>query len=125
MAEIIQILIGAFVVGFSGAAAPGPMLTLVISSAAEKGFWTSFFIVIGHSLLELVVIVSLLLGLVKYLDNPVIVKVIGILGGVFLLYIGIDLIISVARGKNVINFKKLLKECTITGKSTFIITFLH
>ncbi|GAH67265.1 unnamed protein product, partial [marine sediment metagenome] len=51
MNEIYQIFIGSMVVAFSGALVPGPMLTLVISSVAKKGFWTSFFIVVGHSLL--------------------------------------------------------------------------
>ena len=86
-------------VAFSGALVPGPMLTLVISSVAEKGFWTSFFIVVGHSLLELAVVISFFFGLLKYLQNPLLVKIIGILGGVFLQYLGIDIIISIFRKK--------------------------
>jgi len=83
MNEIYQIFIGSMVVAFSGALVPGPMLTLVISSVAKKGFWTSFFIVVGHSLLELVVVISFFFGILKYLDNPFIAKIIGILGGCF------------------------------------------
>ena len=100
---------------------PGPMLTLVISSVAEKGFWTSVFIVIGHSILELAVVIAFFMGALKYLENPLIIKIIGILGGVFLLYIGVDILVSVFRKKFIINFKSILGKKTITGRSTGII----
>jgi len=118
MNEIYQIFIGSMVVAFSGALVPGPMLTLVISSVAKKGFWTSFFIVLGHSLLELIVVICFFLGILKFLDGPIITKIIGILGGVFLLYLGIDIIVSIFKKKFIIDFKSVLKDRTITGKST-------
>jgi len=118
MNEVYQIFIGSMIVGFSGALVPGPMLTLVISSVARKGFWTSFFIVVGHSLLELVVVISFFLGILKYLSSPLITKIIGILGGTLLLYMGVDIIISVFKKKYTIDFKSMLKQRTITGKST-------
>jgi len=121
MDSIYQIFIGSMLVAFSGALVPGPMLTLVISSVAEKGFWTSFFIVVGHSLLELLVVISFFLGVIKHLENPLIVKIIGILGGVFLLYLGVDIIISIFRKKYIIDFKSIVKKRTITGKSTVIV----
>ncbi|MBM3710076.1 MAG: lysine transporter LysE, partial [Actinobacteria bacterium] len=58
MGEIAQIFFGALIVAFTGALIPGPMLTLVITSVAQKGFWTSFFIVVGHSILELFIVIS-------------------------------------------------------------------
>jgi threonine/homoserine/homoserine lactone efflux protein len=121
MNNIYQIFIGSMLVAFSGALVPGPMLTLVISSVAEKGFWTSFFIVVGHSLLELAVVLSFFLGVLKYLENPLIIKIIGILGGLFLLYLGTDIIISIFRKKYIIDFKSIVKKKTITGKSTGVV----
>jgi threonine/homoserine/homoserine lactone efflux protein len=121
MGELVEIFFGAMVVGFSGALTPGPMLTLVISSTAEKGFWTSFFIVVGHALLELLVVAAFFLGLLRYLENPLIAKIIGIVGGVFLLYLGVDIIISVFRKKFTIDFKSMIKKRTMTAKSTGII----
>ncbi len=123
MNEIYQIFIGSMIVAFSGALVPGPMLTLVISSVARKGFWTSFFIVVGHSILELIVVIGFFLGILKFLDNPFIAKIIGILGGIFLLYIGIDIIVSIFKKKFIIDFKSALKQRTITGKSTIIVIF--
>jgi threonine/homoserine/homoserine lactone efflux protein len=121
MGEIVEIFFGAMVVGFSGALTPGPMLTLVISSTAEKGFWTSFFIVVGHALLELLVVAAFFLGLIRYLENPLITKIIGIVGGVFLLYLGVDILVSVARRKFRIDFKSMIEKRTINARSTGII----
>ena len=123
MDGIYQIFIGSMVVAFSGALVPGPMLTLVISSVARKGFWTSFFIVVGHAILELIVVIGFFLGILKFLDNPLIAKIIGILGGIFLLYIGTDIIVSIFKKKFIIDFKSVLKQRTITGKSTIIVIF--
>jgi len=94
------------------------MLTLVISSVAEKGFWTSFFIVLGHALLELIVVIFFFLGILKFLDNVLITKIISILGGIFLLYIGIDIIVSISKKKFTIDFKSAINRRTITGKSS-------
>jgi len=121
MGELVEIFIGAMIVGFSGALSPGPMLTLVISSTAEKGFWTSFFIVVGHAVLELAVVAAFFLGLIRYLENPLISKIIGIVGGVFLIYLGIDIIVSVFRKKFLIDFRSVLKQKTMNPRSTGII----
>jgi threonine/homoserine/homoserine lactone efflux protein len=121
MGELVEIFFGAMIVGFSGALTPGPMLTLVISSTAEKGFWTSFFIVVGHALLELLVVAAFFMGLLRYLENPLIAKIIGIVGGVFLLYLGVDIIISVFRKKFTIDFKSMVKKRTMNARSTGII----
>jgi threonine/homoserine/homoserine lactone efflux protein len=117
MNDIIEIFFGSMIVAFSGALVPGPMLTLVISSAAKKGFWTSFFIVVGHSLLELAVVIAFFLGFLKYLENPLIAKIIGIIGGVFLLYLGADILISVIRKKFLIDFKSIIRSRQINART--------
>jgi len=115
MAELAEIFIGAMVVGFSGALVPGPMLTLTITSVAQKGFWASFYISLGHSILELLLVLSFFLGILKYLDNQLLMKIIGILGGLFLLYLGGDLIYSVFRKKITIDLSRP-KGKTAPGK---------
>ena len=122
MSEVIQIFIGSIIVAFSGAAAPGPMLTLVITSVAEKGFWTSFFIVLGHCILELFVVISFVLGILKYLNNPLLLKIIGLIGGIFLLYLGGNILYSVFRKKIKVDFKSTIKKNSMNKKSIFIIT---
>jgi len=108
-------------VAFSGALVPGPMLTLVVTSVTQRGFWTSFFIVVGHSILELAVVVSFYLGVLKYLDNPIVLKVISALGGAFLIYMGANILVSIFRKKIKLNLDTTSDKNRIDSKNTFII----
>jgi threonine/homoserine/homoserine lactone efflux protein len=120
--EIIQIFFGSLIVAFSGALMPGPMLTLVIASVAQKGFWTSVFIVIGHSILELLIVISFYLGVLKYLDNPLVIKIISIVGGAFLIYMAVSIIVSIARKKIKLDLDAKSIAKNLGTKNTFIIT---
>ena len=122
MNEIIQIFFGSLIVAFSGALMPGPMLTLVIASVAQKGFWTSVFIVIGHSILELLIVISFYLGVLKYLDNPLVIKIISIVGGAFLVYMAVSIIVSIARKKIKLDMDAKSIAKNLGTKNTFIIT---
>ena len=122
MNEIIQIFFGSLIVAFSGALMPGPMLTLVIASVAQKGFWTSVFIVIGHSILELLIVISFYLGVLKYLDNPLVIKIISIVGGAFLIYMAVSIIVSIARKKIKLDLDAKSIAKNLGTKNTFIIT---
>jgi len=120
--EITQIFFGSLIVAFSGALMPGPMLTLVIASVAQKGFWTSVFIVIGHSILELLIVISFYLGVLKYLDNPLVIKIISIVGGAFLIYMAVSIIASIARKKIKLGLDAKSIAKNLGTKNTFIIT---
>ena len=122
MNEIIQIFFGSLIVAFTGALMPGPMLTLVIASVAQKGFWTSVFIVIGHSILELLIVISFYLGVLKYLDNPLVIKIISIVGGAFLIYMAVSIIVSIARKKIKLDLDAKSIAKNLGTKNTFIIT---
>lgn len=121
MNEIWQIFLGSMIVAFSGALVPGPMLTLVITSVAQRGFWTSFFIVVGHSILELAIVISFYLGVLKYLNDPIVIKVISILGGAFLIYMGTNILVSIFRKKIKLNLDTASEKNRIGGKNTAII----
>jgi len=67
---VFNLFITSFVVGFSGASAPGPMMTMVITQCSLKGWKDSIKIVFGHAMLEAVLIILLLLGLQPFLQDP-------------------------------------------------------
>ncbi len=128
MNETAQIFFGSLMVAFTGALMPGPMLTLVITSVAQKGFKTAVFIVIGHSVLELLIVASFYFGVLKYLDNAMAVKIISVAGGAFLIYMAVSIIVSVARKKIKLDLdsKKITQNLgtkgalVITGKGILI-----
>jgi threonine/homoserine/homoserine lactone efflux protein len=85
-AALLAVFGTSFLVGLSGAAAPGPLLVLDIRESTQRGFWAGPHIATGHSLVELVVVILLLVGLGPLLRNPAVASTVGIVGGAFLLW---------------------------------------
>ena len=63
MAPILIIFANSFLVGFSGAVSPGPLLAFNIKETVRIGFIAGPLVVAGHSLLELVTVGALAFGL--------------------------------------------------------------
>lgn len=97
--DITVLFITAFLVGLSGAMMPGPLLTVTIAESARRGFKAGPLIVLGHAILELALIIALLAGLSFYLRKPLVTTVISIVGGAFLLFMGLNMIKDVLQGR--------------------------
>lgn len=95
-----------FVVAFSGAMVPGPLLTFTISEAIRGGFLTAPLVMLGHALLELMLVIGLLAGFSFYLQQPAVFKVVAILGGVFLLYMGYAMVRDAWQGRFSLDFSE-------------------
>jgi len=67
---------------------PGSLLTYTIDRSMKSGPKAGLFVSIGHALLELVLVILLFAGLGKYLEAPAAQAVIGIIGGVVLVFFG-------------------------------------
>ncbi len=80
-----------FVVGLSGAAMPGPLLALNISEAARRGFWAGPLLIVGHAIIELVLVIALAWGLSQILGNNLVAGIIGVVGGLFLMWMSFSL----------------------------------
>jgi len=79
-------------VAFSGAAMPGPLLTGCINQTIRRGFWAGPLMIVGHSLLEMALIVGLILALRPLLDRPVPKGIVALAGGTLLLFLGSGMI---------------------------------
>jgi threonine/homoserine/homoserine lactone efflux protein len=86
----------AFLTGFSGAMMPGPLLALTIGQVAASGFMAAIWLITGHALLELVLLLLLVLGLRVVLARPKVRGAIGLIGGAALFYMGFDMIRNAA-----------------------------
>ncbi len=84
-----------FLVALTGAMSPGPLLTYTIIKSARtsrRGYLMGVWIIAGHALLEMAVIVLLLLGFSFVLKNVYVIRGIGIMGGLILIFFGASII---------------------------------
>ena len=96
---MVPLFLSALTVGFSGAMMPGSLLTYTIRQSLTAGPKSGFIIILGHALLELALIVCIFLGLDILLKSDIAQTVIGILGGLLLCYMGVDMIVKAAGKK--------------------------
>lgn len=88
------ILFSSFLIGFSGAMMPGPMLGVTISGSLKRGWIAGPLVVLGHGILELILIIVMAFGLKDFFSNPTVAGLIGLFGGAFLAWMGYGMIKS-------------------------------
>jgi len=93
--QLLMIFTRAFLIGFSGAMMPGPMLGVTIEGSLRRKRWTAGpLIVLGHGILELTLVIVMTFGLKDFFANPTIAGLIGLFGGAFLAWMGYGMIRS-------------------------------
>jgi threonine/homoserine/homoserine lactone efflux protein len=91
-----------FLVALTGAMSPGPLLTYTIIKSArtsKHGYLMGLWIIIGHAILEMGIVILLLLGFSFILKNIIVIRIIGIIGGVILVLFGLSIVRDVYFGK--------------------------
>ncbi|ROQ91223.1 LysE family transporter [Desulfosoma caldarium] len=111
MWELLAIGAGSFTVALSGALMPGPLLTITITESVRRGFRAGPWLMTGHAVLELVVVVAVVLGLGPFLKKPTVMGAIALGGGAFLLMMGVDMVRSATR----LSFNLHAQESTETS----------
>ena len=70
-----------FLVALTGAMSPGPLLTYTIIKSArtsKRGYLMGLWIIIGHAILEMGIVILLLLGFSFILKNIIVIRIISI-----------------------------------------------
>jgi len=93
MLSLLTIFAGAFVVGLSGAMAPGPVLTVTISETLKRGFKAGPLIVLGHAILEIILLTLISVGMGPFFQHPLVTLIFLSAGGVVLLWMGVRMIL--------------------------------
>ena len=88
MIEIVLFALTSFGVGLSGALVPGPMFTVTVSDSVKKGFIAGPLVVLGHILTEILMMIVILAGLGQILGSQTAAFIIGIFGGIVLIFMG-------------------------------------
>lgn len=91
MTKLAAIFTTSLMVGFSGTLMPGPLLTVTINQSAQRGFWQGPLLILGHAIAELALVLALAAGLSHLLKRKAVAGLIGLLGGAFLLWMGLDI----------------------------------
>lgn len=98
--ELLALFVNSFIVGFSGALMPGPLLAVGIAETPRHGWKTGPIISIGHAVAEVGVVVLLALGLAAITDrSPLVTDIISVVGGIALILMGITMARDMWRGK--------------------------
>jgi threonine/homoserine/homoserine lactone efflux protein len=86
--ELAALFLNSFLIGFSGAMMPGPLLTVGIAETPRHGWKTGPVISIGHAIAEIAVVVVLAFGVTAIASHPLITRTIAVVGGLALLLMG-------------------------------------
>lgn len=110
--ELGAIFTTAFLVGFSGAMMPGPLLTVTIGETTRRGFMAGPLLVLGHAILEILLVALLVLGLASFLVSDRVHSVIALVGGIFLIYLGWTMCRDAKKGKISLQLEQETTEST-------------
>ncbi|HDP37201.1 MAG TPA: hypothetical protein ENN27_05025 [Candidatus Atribacteria bacterium] len=105
-------LLEAVLISLSGVMAPGP-ITAVTLSKGTKSPHAGAIIALGHGIVEIPLIILILYGFGEILKIPYIKAIIGLLGGLFLLKIGLGLLKGIKQTK--IDSSKNLRSPLMAG----------
>lgn len=89
---LLSIFASSFVIAFSGAMMPGPLLTVTISESTRRGAIAGPLMIFGHGLLELLLIAALLSGFATILHRNEVFITIALLGGATLFWMATSML---------------------------------
>jgi threonine/homoserine/homoserine lactone efflux protein len=84
--------LSSFLIALSGALVPGPLFTITVSESARRGASAGPLIILGHALLEILIVLLVLAGLSPFLSHDTTRHVVGLIGGFMLVLMGLLLL---------------------------------
>ena len=73
---------------------PGPMFVVVVGQTPRRGFWTGPLVVLGHGVLESLLVGALILGMAEFFSSSAVLSAVAAIGGAVLLYMAVDMLRS-------------------------------
>jgi len=99
--NLADFIVTVIVITASGALAPGPLTFAILMHGSKEGARSGFFCAIGHTLVELPLVLALAFGLLATIGHPFVKSLIGIVGGVGLIAFGtFQIYKTVTRGRS-------------------------
>jgi len=94
---LFDFFIASYVIAFSGAIMPGPLLSYTISKTTNMGFKAAPLIITGHSIPEIIFIALILLGFKSFLENNIFITTVSFSGAFVLTYMSIKMFLSIPK----------------------------
>lgn len=91
MLMLLTIFASSFVIALSGAMMPGTLLTVTISESSRRGVLAGPLLIVGHSVLELALLIALLFGFAPLFTQERFLVTVSLLGGSILLWMAIGM----------------------------------
>jgi L-lysine exporter family protein LysE/ArgO len=85
---MLHLIILGFLVGFGLAMSVGPVLLLIIRVNLAHGFWNGMMIGLGAVCADFTYLILLASGSLLIINQPVVLKIVGIVGAIILFYFG-------------------------------------
>lgn len=92
MYDVVSFILQAFLAGLSATIPPGTIFAMTVAESAEHGSKAGFLVVLGHAIVEVAVVAMLVAGMGLLLSSHTARMVVGVLGGVVLLWTGFTLV---------------------------------
>lgn len=113
------ILLSAMAVAFSGAVMPGPLLTYTIQQSLANGPKAGPIIILGHAVLECLVIALIFMGFSIILQSVAAQIAISLIGGAWLAWMGIGMLRDALQ-----NRLQMAADCKTTSGSMVLSGFV-
>jgi len=91
--SFLAFLLEAVLISLSGVMAPGPVTTLVVGKGNESPH-AGALVALGHGVVEFPLMIGVFFGVGQLLERPHARAVVALVGGLFLLWMGIDMLRS-------------------------------
>lgn len=96
---MVTIFLQSILIGYSGAVMPGSLLTYTLDQSLKSGMKAGFMVSLGHIFLELLLVILIFLGFGQYLNTILAQILIGLCGGIILVFMGSQMIRDSWSGK--------------------------
>lgn len=95
----------AFAIGLTGAMTPGSYMTITIARTLRNGRFDAMLMLVGHALMEALLLVGFAFGLQAFLRQPSVSRLFSLAGGAFLIWMAVDLLVALSRGRITADFQ--------------------
>ena len=97
--SLFSIFSSSFILALSGALMPGPVLSVTVSESVRRGAAVGPLIILGHGILELILVLALLAGLAPVIARDNVFTAISLAGGTILLWMSYTMFSSLPEMK--------------------------